>query len=584
MILRAALFAPLVPRALRLEAARQVGRTADLEVLREMATRLPEGVPYALRLWPEQKWTELFLQPGLQPFLEPLLDSQAWRSALAYAGLEPGPAGEWLDRFPPEDPAARALLLVLACRWDDYLELDLGHTLLRQALELARVPVRLRALRLLPSSGRPELVRAAALPGEEWLTVPEEEWLPRLETLAAHAGEQLLALLPRLRPEQALCGLEMLARAGWTPPPAYQAAWNRLQEARLPPWRELAAMLAAPRVVGRAPVREGLALSPCGTRMAWMGSLARLDLEFEAASALPPLKAMRFAPEGEVLAGLHAGATRMFTVTHPAAPRLLHESGQEDRFDLSRTRHVTCGTSRLRVWPGPEEIAIPADVTHFAALDPPGAVVVTARGTLGLFWTRGQEMRWEARPHPGRVERLAVRPGRRRYVATSGPGGTVLWRVIELVSSPSLVRVALLPAGKQVSFWGDFLVLDGRLYQAETGKLVRELAEATTLQADLGDCLALGLPDRSLRLFRAGQERVVARLGPVEQIVRAPDGFWIVAGGELLRLQERERTLALGESEPDLPELEELLRFARAFEVQFAEAGEGGAGLFDIEL
>lgn len=581
MILRAALFAPLVPRALRLEAARQVGRTSDLELLRQMATGFPEGVPYALRLWPERQRPELFLHPVLLPFLEPFLVSQPWRLALAYAGLEPGPAGEGLDRFPPDDPAARALLMVLACRWDDYLELDLGHSLLPRALEGARAEVRLRALRLLPLSGRPELVRAAALPGQAWLETPEEEWLPRLETLARHDGEQLIAALPRLRPDQALCGLEMLARNGWTPPSALAAAWTRLQELKLPSWRVLATMLTAPRVVGRAPAREGLVLSPCGTRMAWMGGLGPLGLEYELSSALPPLTAMRFSPDGQVLAGLQAGATRMYA---GMPPRLVHESDQEDRFDLSSTRHVTCGTSWLRVWPGPDAIAIPADVTHFAALDPPGAVVVTARGTLGLFWTRGQEMRWESRPHPGRVERLAVRPGRRRFVATSGPGGTVLWRVIELVSSPSLIRVAPLPAARQVSFWGDLLVLDGSLYELERGQKVRQLAPETSFQAGLGDCLALGLPDRSLRFWKGEQERILARIGPVEQMVRCRDGFWMVAGGELLRLQERERIPALGECQRELPEVEGLLRFVRAFDVEFAEPGEGGAGPSDIEL
>lgn len=364
-----------------------MGRTSDVALLVEMALRFPEGVAYALKLWPEEHRAELFLHPELRSFLQPFLERDSWRLAMAYAGLEPPLAREMAAAYPPRDPAARALLYVLAEMWDEYLDLDVSQTLLREALELCQQEVRVRVLRMLPASGRPELVRAVVLSGREWLDIPSEEWLPRLELLARHGS--LFEVLPRLRPEQALYGVEQLVASGWRPPPALSAAWERLLSAGLPGWQFLEAQMRGPRVTLRVPAREGLVLSPCGRKMAWRDWLGRLDQDYGELCRLPRYRRMEFSPSGDLLAGVDRGV-QLLVVDIPRIG-LACEAPHDSEFRLSPTRHLTRGVGTITLWPGGDSTRVDG-LDQFEALDPPGAIVTDHSGRMGVFWSGGKEL------------------------------------------------------------------------------------------------------------------------------------------------------------------------------------------------
>ncbi len=576
MILRAGLFAPLVPRALRLEAARGVGRTADVALLCEMARRFPEGVPYALRLWPEENRAELFLHPVLHPHLEPFLEREPWRVAMAYAGVSAAEAAHYRERFPPSDRPALALLSALASSWS-----QVEGDQLSEALGLCQHAVRLRVLHTLPASGRPELVRAVAVSGIDWLALEPDEWQSRLSALVRSGPDEAFGLLPSLRPEQALFAVETLAAAAWTPPAGLRAAWEQLQSARLPSWRVLDAQVRAPFVAGRNLAQGGLVLSPAGRWMAWPGSLGRIGLDYEEVAALPGLAGMEFSPTGAMLAGLHQGVAFLGLDT-PSRPVLLYRAPDDSAFALSRTRPCTCGEHTLSVWPGPDSIALPSPAVDFAALDPPGAVILFLDGRLGAFWAGGRELRFSQERHL-EASRVVAREGRRRYAATFGRSGVQLWRLLQLFAAATVHPVGeRLPSATHVAFWRDFLVCDSCLYSLETAELVADLGGEVTSLFVVGDVLVHGLSDGSLRFWDGSRESLVPGVGAVSAVAPDPTGYWLLAGQEIVQLTFHARVRALREMESELPAVAALLQFTKAYEVEVGDMGP--IGLTDIEV
>lgn len=600
-LIRLRLYAPLLPAALKLQAAREIGRTCDATLLGELAARLPALLPEVLSEWPEERRNELFALPGLQDHLMDFLASEPWRQAAAYAGLEPERARMVLQSHPPDDPAARALLYLLAEEFEHYLDFDLSREYLHQALQRSRPAVRARALQLLTRTGHPELVRAAVAPVRDWLELEPDEWLPRLEGMARHQPVELFELLPRLGPEQALAAVQQLRELGWSPPARIAPLWARLREAALPPWQRLRSELAAPLVLRREHAPEQLTLSPCGTRVAWLEgttwNLRILGWGFvNPLGRLAGIERLAFDPTGEVVAVQDRVGVRFFLVTQPDHPLLLYERRGAHDFRHSRTRPATLQRGpesvRLALWPGPDEVDLPLETGAYVPLDPPGAVVGMRNGSLGIYRAAGREFRWQKRSHPGPVERLEARPGARRYVASCGPEAVVLWREVELLHS-ELLEIGRAGPSDCVFFWNDQLLVGSSLYDLEPFKLARELGSTPGRCFAAGSHLLAGLLEGGALVFDGQEERVLPGASPAVQGTSAPDGtLWVVQDGDLMQLDPTRRMPRLclaelverpeWEHQPRPPALEFLSVLSRAFAVELADGRASGES--DIEL
>lgn len=600
-LLRLRLFAPLLPPAVRVEAARQVGMACDAVLLSELAARLPSLLPEALTEWPEERRHELFELNALNGHLEDFLSSESWRQSAAYAGLEPSRARAVLERFPPDDPAARALLMLLAEEFERYLDFDLSRDSLHQALQRCRPAVRSRALHLLTRTGHPELVRAAVAPVRDWLELEPDEWLPRLEGMARHQSAELFDLLPRLGPEQALAAVEQLRAVEWRAPDRIAPLWAPLRAATLPSWRRLQAELAAPLVLRRAPALEQLTLSPCGTRMAWRDEQAWnvAMLGWSETAQLAQLRGERlsFDPTGEVVGVQDRGGLTFFLITHPGHPVLTHECQGAHDFRHSRTRYATLerlpNALRLVLWPGPNGVDLPLETTAFVPLDPPGAVVGMQNGSLGIFRAAGREFRWQRRSHPGPVERLEARPAARRFVASCGPEAVVLWRQVELLHSELLEMGRVGPADC-VCFWRELLLVGSTLYQMEPFERSHELLAAPRECFPAGKWLLAGLSEGGALLYDGEEERVLPGSAPAVQGTAAPDGtLWVVQDGDLMQLDPTRRMprLCLAELaerpewglQPRPAALEVLSLLSRAFAVELADGRAPGESEIELE-
>ncbi|GMU57310.1 MAG: hypothetical protein AMXMBFR33_64560 [Candidatus Xenobia bacterium] len=605
--LRLRLFAPLLPPAVRVEAARQVGQACDVVLVSELAARLPSLLPEALTGWPEERRHELFELSALNGHLEDFLSSESWRQSAAYAGLEPWRARAVLERFPPDDPAARALLMLLAEEFERYLDFDLSRDSLHQALQRCRPAVRSRALHLLTRTGHPELVRAAVAPVRDWLELEPDEWLPRLEGMARHQSAELFDLLPRLGPEQALAAVEQLRAVEWRAPDRIAPLWAPLRAATLPSWQRLRAELAAPLVLRRERALEQLTLSPCGTRMAWREEQAWNVgiLGWSEPAQLARLRGERlsFDPTGEVVGVQDPSGVSFFLVTRPDHPLLLYERRGATDFRHSRTRSATVQRRpeavRLALWPActvvgrPDEVDLPLDTTAFVPLDPPGAVVGMQNGSLGIFRANRHDLRWQKRSHPGRVERLEARPASRKYVASCGPEGVVLWRMIELVFS-ELLEMGRVGPSSCVSFWREQLLVGTTLYQMEPFERSRELVAVPSGCFPAGQWLLAGLSEGGALLFDGAEERVLPGSSPAVQGTAAPDGtLWVVQDGDLMQLDPARRMprLCLAELaerpewglQPRPPALEVLSLLSRAFAVELADGRATGESEIELE-
>ncbi len=599
--LRLRLFAPLLPPAARVEAARQVGRACDAVLLSELAARLPALLPEALTEWPEERRYELFELSALQGHLDDFLSSEPWRQAAAYAGLEPSRALAVLERSPPDDPAARALLLLLAEEFERYLDFDLSRDYLHQALQRCRPAVRSLALHLLTRTGHPELLRAAVAPVRDWLELEPDEWLPRLEGMARHQSAELFDLLPRLGPEQALAAVEQLRAVEWRAPDRIAPLWAPLRAAALPSWQRLQAELAAPLVLRRERALEQLTLSPCGTRMAWRDEQAWNVgiLGWSEPAQLTQLRGERlsFDPTGEVVGVQDIERVSFFLITQSGHPLLIYQRLGAHDFRHSRTRPATLehrsDALRLALWPGPDEADLPLETTAFVPLDPPGAVVGMQNGSLGIFRAAGREFRWQRRSHPGPVERLEARPAARRFVASCGPEAVVLWREVELLHS-ELIEMGRVGPASCVSFWREQLLVGSTLYRMEPFERSRELLAVPSGCFPAGEWLLAGLTEGGALLFDGEEERVLPGSSPAVQGTAAPDGtLWVVQDGDLMQLDPARRMPRLclaelaerpeWELQPRPAALEVLSLLSRAFAVELADGRALGESEIELE-
>ncbi len=248
---------------------------------------------------------------------------------------------------------------------------------------------------------------------------------------------------------------------------------------------------------------------------------------------------------------------------------------------------------RLALWPGPDEADLPLETTAFVPLDPPGAVVGMQNGSLGIFRAAGREFRWQRRSHPGPVERLEARPAARRYVASCGPEGVVLWREVELLHSELLEMGRVGPADC-VCFWREQLLVGSTLYQMEPFERSRELLAAPSGCFPAGQWLLAGLSEGGAMLFDGAEERVLPGSSPAVQGTAAPDGtLWVVQDGDLMQLDPARRMprLCLAELaerpewglQPRPPALEVLSLLSRAFAVELADGRAPGESEIELE-